>query len=568
MTLEGSSRPRPLLIAHARWILLTTAAVLLGAWVYQVSRAPVYTSQASVVLDSTTPLTAAMGTEKQVAMSGVVLSRAAGTLGTDEHELSQRVSATVPPDASVVNISCKARTAALAQRCAQAVADSYVAYRNTPSSISGAGRSSLRARVTTSADLPTEATRTPLAVLLGVGLVAGLSLGVATAYLRDMQDDALRDADDLGNRSGLPVLPLVPREADADAFRALRVQLHALAGGLHGRRVLVAPVGPGTSDGNVAAGLAVAFARTGASVVLVDADLRAPGLHRHVVLPASDPDNPGLTGLLHGLARPGEVRQETTVTGLSLVTAGPVEENAADLMVPEALAAALDKLRGRADLVVVRSGPVLATADTVALASAADVCLLVAEIGRTKRRAVQRAVGALPRRPDLLVAAVPMEPGARSSSAVTPRHAVKPSPDAPLPSATVSANGSHVPQGDLSARSLSRAGRDEASLPCFDEVVSGRATARGGHPPHLDEPLHGASADGPGAVDAPVTEATGTGSVRDPGVQDPTGQDGAGPEPAGEDQVERDEPGRDEPDSDKGNVGEGKTARPDLKGVG
>jgi hypothetical protein len=185
-------------------------------------------------------------------------------------------------------------------------------------------------------------------------------------------------------------------------------------------------------------------------------------------------------------------------------------------MAPEKLAAALDKLRGGADLVVVKGAPVLATADTVALAFAADVCLLVAEIGRTKRRAVQQAVAALPRRPDLLVAAVPLDPGPRNSLPIEPRHAVKPPPDTPLPSAS----------------------------------------------------------EGPGSAGGHGTEAAGTEEAAEPEAAepeatDPTGADGAGLEPAGQDQdqVERDEHGGDERDSDKGDEGEGKTARADMEGV-
>jgi capsular exopolysaccharide synthesis family protein len=629
MTLRGSSRPRRLLAAHAVWILLTTAVVMVGAWLYQALQSPVYTSQASVVLESvlspsTAPVAPAMGTEKQVGLSGVVLSRAAGQLGTDERRLSQRVDVNVPPDANVLNISCTASTAALAQKCAQTVVDSYVAYRNgSPSASppsgpsasppSGPAESPLHADVVTPADLPTGPTRTSLAVLLAVGLVVGLSLGVATAYLRDLQDDRLRDVDDLASQSGLPVLPLVTRDGEAEALRAVRVQLHALSGELHGRTVLVAPIGPGRDDASVAAGLATTFARSGSSVVLVDGDLRSPRLHRYFGLPPSHDDNPGLTGLLQGRAQVAEVRRETTVPRLRLITAGPVEESAGDLMVPEELAATLDELRGWADLVVVECAPVLAGADTIALASAADVCLLVAEVGRTKRRAVRQAVAALPHRPDLLVAAVPLEPGPRPPALVAPRHAVKPSPAEPLPAVVTSPNGSRIGSGDEA----------DASLPLFQEIISGKAVAEAGEQPPRVQVLDPAlppdpdprdqqadadaraprdagevSVDAPGAVDAhaagaktrgaddspgndspgndpsaddsPSNDPAGSDSGNDPAGDDAQGTDAIGQHPtdaaAGDkDQGDRDEAGREEPGSGDGD--EGEPARPDMEGV-
>ena len=124
-------RPASLLRVHGAWVLTCTLLVLAGAYAYT-ALAPVrYLSEASVVVESqvspnTTPIAPAMGTEKRVASSGVVIDRAAATLGLSPVELGRRISVGVPPDTHVLSIDCTAPSPQAAQRCAQVVADAYV----------------------------------------------------------------------------------------------------------------------------------------------------------------------------------------------------------------------------------------------------------------------------------------------------------------------------------------------------------------------------------------------------------------------------------------------------------
>jgi Mrp family chromosome partitioning ATPase len=414
---------RRLLAARAAWILLTTLAVLAGTWLFQASAPVVYSSTASIVLESavapgTTPLAPAMGTEKEVAVSGAVLDLAAATLGTTERELAGRVSASVPPDANILDLQCTASTPEDARRCAQTVADDYVAYRDPARTVSSGAHSSspIRASVVTQASLPTAPKRTSPTILLGVGLVAGLSLGVATAYLRDRTDDRLRSVDDLKENAGIPVLPLIPRRARTDDFRALRVQLEGMVGRFHRLVVVVTAVGPKDDETMMATGLAVALARSGAQVTLVDAHVRAPRLHARFGLS----DFVGLTDLLAGGVSAQQAVQATSVPRLHLIAAGVKDEDSPQLLVPERLWPVLEQLRSTADVVVVDCPPVLAAPDAAAAGMGANAVLLLAELGRTRRAAVRRAAAELSHPINVLLAAVPIERHSRRVTAVPP----------------------------------------------------------------------------------------------------------------------------------------------------
>jgi len=188
------------------------------------------------------------------------------------------------------------------------------------------------------------------------------------------------------NGHASPVVVRSPRSAAAEAYRALRTNLQFSSLDRELKTILVTSAGDGDGKTTVAANLGVAMAESGKRVLLVDCDLRRPGLHEVFGLPVV----PGLSNAL--LGESGELPvSTTTVAGLSVLTAGDRPPNPAELVASARLTRLLARVREEYDYVIIDSPPAGLVADAAVLASAADGVIMVVSAGRTKRDAARRA---------------------------------------------------------------------------------------------------------------------------------------------------------------------------------
>jgi capsular exopolysaccharide synthesis family protein len=393
------------------WVLICVLACVAGASVIGAARSVQYTSTSSVDVEAATitggtPATVNTSTEKDVASSGIVLANAARQIGESPTTLAKNISVTVPSGANVLAISCTMPQPAAAQRCAHAVSQSYMNFRNDagqPKSV--ANRDPWNVTLVTAAALPTKPSGLPLSVLLSLGALIGLLLGVGTAYIRDRADDRVRDRDDLENCLGEPVLAVVPRSRDAmqaatvfssapgsraaEAYRYLRTHIDPLvpADPAGGKVVLVSGAQRREGRSSVAANLAAAMAHGGRKVLLVDADLRNPFLAD--VFGAKN--KAGLTEVLAGEASAADVTVPTGRPRLQLITAGRQVGGTADVVNATSLDRAISQLRAEADVIVVDGGTALDSADAITIAQHADLVVQVANVRRTLRSAIRNA---------------------------------------------------------------------------------------------------------------------------------------------------------------------------------
>jgi succinoglycan biosynthesis transport protein ExoP len=416
-----TDRNRPLLWAHALWVLAVTATAAAAAWAFASGRPPEYVSEAVVVVEAqvlpnTTPVTPDIVTEKQIVSSGAVVRQAASRLRVDPGFVASGLNVSVPADSTVLGIQFRDRSPQRARAVAQAVADAYVAYRAArPSQTaratpSGPGAAQIRAGIlatlVTPAGVPDRPAGNPASLATALGAAAGLVLGVGTALLRDRLDDRIRGGADLERRLGVPVLAAVPAMRTdgttaaavmahrskggpgVEAFRYLRAQLAARATdraeGNGGRVVTIASASGGEGRTTIAGNLAVALAVGGARVVLVDGDLRSPDLHRWF----GGPQATGLGAVLAEDAKVAEALRPTAVVGLQVLVAGHEADSLADRLQLDRLGGIFEELRRDADFVVVDSPPLDVVSDGMTLAAAADIVLFVAAVRRTRRPAV------------------------------------------------------------------------------------------------------------------------------------------------------------------------------------
>jgi len=240
---------------------------------------------------------------------------------------------------------------------------------------------------------------TNLAVAGGLGLV----LGFALAFGLEQMDQSIRSSEDVETRLGIPMLgavPIVkdnttpfaamsdPRSAIAEAYNSARTALQlSTADGVPSTLFITSP-GPGEGKSTTAAALAKSLAALGHHVLLVDADLRNPSLHRTF----ERPNHSGLSNLLAGLSSLTSEIQATELKGLSLLPAGPSPPNAAELLAGRRLRTILAEVTAQFDHIVIDGPPIMGLADAPLLASLAGGTILVIESGETGGKMAKTAL--------------------------------------------------------------------------------------------------------------------------------------------------------------------------------
>ena len=413
---ERGSWPR-LLLKQWTWIVLVTGAAMAGAGAVSVIQTPVYEAQAEVAVyppswaGSAAPIV--LGTEKGIASSDAVLWIASQSLLIPETTLRHGLSITIPVDADLLVISYSDPDPQVAQSAAEGIAQAYVAYRTPQAPPTGTGNppatpstvDAVQATVINDAVLPTSPVSPNRPLIFGAALIVGLTLGVGLALIRDQMDDGLRGPLDLESLAGAPVLAQIPASyrskrglADAlvvprypsstvtEAYGNLRTRVLQVAGWRRAN-VLLATSPSREDKTTVAANLAAALALSGRRVVLVDADLRWGRTHALFGL-----DNrPGLADVVNGDAQLAEAMRWTEVSGLQVLPGGQADFDPSSVLQSIAFRNLLDELRGKADFVVIDAPPVLAGADTAALAELGTMIVLVTDARASTRADVRTA---------------------------------------------------------------------------------------------------------------------------------------------------------------------------------
>ena len=175
----------------------------------------------------------------------------------------------------------------------------------------------------------------------------------------------------------------IPRSPVAEAFRSLRSNLEFFGREKPLKTILVTSSGPGEGKTTIAANLAASLAHSGKKVVLLDADLRRPRIHRYIGLPnqtgLSDWMEAGQTGDLSTY-----IQKLETPSDLSVLTSGGLPSDPTDLLSSDKMRQLIGILAESNDYVVIDSPPML-VADPQVLSGMVDGILLVMVPGQTRK---------------------------------------------------------------------------------------------------------------------------------------------------------------------------------------
>jgi capsular exopolysaccharide synthesis family protein len=174
-----------------------------------------------------------------------------------------------------------------------------------------------------------------------------------------------------------------------EAFRSLRTSIISRYPGEGAKTMVVTSAQPLEGKTTTAANIAMALAYGGARVLLIDADMRRPGLHRPLRLT----NDRGLSQILTGQARVRDVIQRTVDPNLLAITAGRTPPNPSELLASERMKTLIANLQhGPFDWIVIDTPPVLAVTDAVILAPAVAGVTFVIGAEMTRRRLAERAL--------------------------------------------------------------------------------------------------------------------------------------------------------------------------------
>ncbi len=237
---------------------------------------------------------------------------------------------------------------------------------------------------------------------VAMAAMMGLLLGVGFAFLQEFLDDRVNTSEDIERITALPTLGVVPTIPEShnrllighdalspvtESYRSLRTSVlySSVDNPIH--TMIVTSAHPGEGKSITSANLAIAMALQGKRVILADADLRRPSVHRMFRLEGE----PGLTSVLAGEVSLEDALHPTAIEGLTVLCCGALPPNPPELLNSQAMMDLMALMREHADLIVFDTPPTIPVTDAQVLASVTDGAVLVVEAGQSRKAAVKHA---------------------------------------------------------------------------------------------------------------------------------------------------------------------------------
>lgn len=323
-------------------------------------------------------------------------------------ELGAKVTATVPPNTVLINVSISDTDPAQAQKIATAIGNQFPKTVEGIERVKAGSTSPVKVTLTKTPVIDTSPVSPKPVRNLLLGVVLGLLLGIGIAVLRHTLDTRVRTKEDVEELSDeLAVIGSIPFDNDApkhpllvetdphstraEAFRSLRTNLRFVDAANHPRVIVMTSSLAGEGKTTTTANLALVLAEMGASVCLIEGDLRRPRLLEYLGMEGGV----GLTDVLIEQVSLADVLQPFGKHRLSVLGAGQLPPNPSELLGSPAMRETLAQLEEQFDYVLIDAPPLLPVTDAAVLSSLASGAVLVVGSGLVTRDQVTTAVESL-----------------------------------------------------------------------------------------------------------------------------------------------------------------------------
>jgi len=325
-------------------------------------------------------------------------------LEISSQELSEQIVVSSPPETVLMEVSVVDPDPTRATEIANAVSRQLGVVIEELETGRGPASSSVKVSLTQPAAVPRYPSSPRVVVNLLLGALAGLTLGFLAAVLRHHFDRRIKSHDDLRNVAGISPLGSIPlepssdeqplvaldwRSVSAEGYRTVRTALKFAAVDSNLKHFAVSSALAGEGKTSTACNLAISWAQSGASVCLVEADLRRPKVADYFGIEGGV----GLSEVLVGELPLDEVLVPWNREMLTVLPAGSLPPDPSALLGSDAMRALVQRLASKFDVVIYDSPPLLPVPDAVVLGTELDGLVLAVRCGSTTPELVSECIG-------------------------------------------------------------------------------------------------------------------------------------------------------------------------------
>lgn len=412
-------------ILRKNWVIILVAA-LVGVGVgaaWSLTRTPQYEASSTVFVSTqagasiqelqqgSTFTQSRVQTYTQLVTTPIVMNPVIAELelGTTASALDAQVTASAALNTTLITITVTDPDPVQAAEIANALGASLTAAVEQIEAVQGAdGTETSPVRLSRVRDAlpPLEPSSPNVPLNLALGGLVGLAIGIGVAVLRAVLDTRIRTPRDVEQVTDRPIIgaiafdpkakerPLIvhadPLSPRAESFRAMRTNLQFIDTGERSSFVVTSSV-PTEGKSTTTINLAIALADAGKRVALLDTDLRKPKVAEYLGIEGGA----GLTDVLIGRARVGDVMLPWGNRGLYVLPAGKIPPNPSELLGSERMRLLLEVLERDFDVVLCDAPPLLPVTDGAILSKATGGAIVIVATGRTSRHQLSSALDAL-----------------------------------------------------------------------------------------------------------------------------------------------------------------------------
>ncbi len=280
-----------------------------------------------------------------------------------------------------------------------------------------AGITASNIQIVDPAELPTQPHKPNKRLNLLLAAVVGLFLGVGLAFFFEYLDNTIKTPEDLEQWIRLPSFGMVPEISNgrrkrlekgsscpvelityghpksmlSEAYRSIRTSILLSSSEKPPKKITVTSPNPSEGKTTTVINTAIALSQTGAQVLIIDADMRKPKVHRIF----NHENEMGLSNFLSGHGDLDSIVEKSEVPNLFYIPCGPVPPNPSELLGSNLFKNMLESLEARFDHILLDSPPVLGFADAIILSTSVNGVILTVLGGKTPRETLERAKEAL-----------------------------------------------------------------------------------------------------------------------------------------------------------------------------